>query len=238
MKIKILYAIGFWCILSVACQENEMTGFENDGAVYFQLNANDWREVADSIVYSFAGKDVTEYTVNLQVDLMGEAVDWDREVRVGIDPELTTAEESTHYRALETSYVLPAGAYTMQIPVTILGTDPRMENQAFQLAIRLEPSADLGLGLSQRTLARIQFSAMLTMPYYWDEFYWGKYSKVKHEKLIELLGVDFPATEDEYYDDDYYYTWDAYCNYLSQWFSENYPVYDEYGNPIDPWYIN
>lgn len=236
MKIKILYAIGFWCILSVACQENEMTGFENDGAVYFQLNANYWTEVADSIVYSFAGKDVTEYTVNLQVDLMGEAVDWDREVRVSIDPELTTAEESTHYRALETSYVLPAGAYTMQIPVTILGTDPRMETQAFQLAIRLEPSDDLGLGLSQRTLARIQFSSMLTMPYYWNEFYWGPYSKVKHEKLIELLGVDFPATEEEYNED--YDTWEAYCNYLSQWFSENYPVPDENGNPIDPWYVN
>ena len=231
---RIFYALCFWGLLLSACQENEMNGFENDGAVYFQLNATDWTNTADSIVYSFAGKGVTEYMVNLQVDLMGEAVDWDREVRVSIDPELTTAEEGTHYRALETSYVLPAGAYNMQIPVTILGTDPRMENQAFQLAIRLEPSADLGLGLSQRTLARIQFSAMLTMPYYWGELYWGEYSKVKHEKLIELLGVDFPATEDEYYDD--YDLWDAYCNYLSQWFAENYPVNDEYGNPIDPWY--
>ena len=129
-----------------------------------------------------------------------------------------------------------AMAYNMQIPVTILGTDPRMENQAFQLAIRLEPSEDLELGLSYRTLARIQFSSMLTMPYYWDEFYWGPYSKVKHEKLIELLGVDFPATEDEYYDD--YDLWEVYCNYLSQWFAENYPVEDENGNPIDPWYVN
>ena len=233
---RIFYALCFWGLLLSACQENEMNGFENDGAVYFQLNATDWTNTADSIVYSFAGKGVTEYMVNLQVDLMGEAVDWDREVRVSIDPELTTAEEGTHYRALETSYVLPAGAYNMQIPVTILGTDPRMENQAFQLAIRLEPSADLGLGLSHRTLARIQFSAMLTMPYYWGELYWGEYSKVKHEKLIELLGVDFPATEDEYYDD--YDLWDAYCNYLSQWFAENYPVEDENGNPIDPWYVN
>lgn len=235
MKIKILYAIGFWCILSVACQENEMTDFENDGAVYFQLNTTYWTEVADSIVYSFAGKDVTEYTVNLQVDLMGMAVDRDREVRLAIDPELTTAEEGLHYRALETSYVLPAGAYTMQIPVTILGTDPRMENQAFQLAIRLEPSADLGLGLSQRTLARIQFSAMLTKPYYWDATYaWGEYSKVKHEKMIEMFGIDFPTTYEEYWED--YEMWDAYANVLSQWFDENYPVYDENGNLIDPWF--
>ena len=65
---KIFYSIAFLCCLLAGCQENEMNGFESDGAVYFQLNATYWAEVADSIVYSFAGKDVTEYTVNLQVD--------------------------------------------------------------------------------------------------------------------------------------------------------------------------
>ena len=97
---KIFYSILFFCGLLAGCQENEMTGFEKDGAVYFQIDANYWTNTGDSVVYSFAGKGVTEYTVNLQVDLMGEAVDWDREVRVSIDPELTTAEEGTHYRAL------------------------------------------------------------------------------------------------------------------------------------------
>ena len=89
---KIFYSILFFCGLLAGCQENEMTSFENDGAVYFQLNATDWTNTGDSVVYSFAGKGVTEYTVNLQVDLMGEAVDWDREVRVCIDQDLTTAE--------------------------------------------------------------------------------------------------------------------------------------------------
>lgn len=233
---KIFYSILFFCGLLTGCQENEMIGFEKDGAVYFQLTATDWTNMGDSVMYSFAGKDISEYTVNLQVDLMGTAVDKEREVRVSVDPELTTAEEGLHYKALETSYVLPAGAYTMQIPVTILGTDPRMESQAFQLAIRLEPSDDLGLGLSQRTLARIQFSAMLTKPYYWDATYdWGEYSKVKHEKMIEMFGIDFPTTYEEYWED--YEIWDAYANVLSQWFDENYPVYDENGNPIDPWFI-
>lgn len=234
---RIFYALCFWGLLLSACQENEMNGFENDGAVYFQLNATDWTNTMDSVVYSFAGKGVTEYTINLQVDLMGDAADYDREIGYRIDTDLTTAEEGLHYRPLEASYVLPAGAYSMQIPVTILGTDSRMENQMFQLAIRLEPSDDLGLGLSGRTLARIQFSSMLTKPSYWDDMYmWGDYSKVKHEKLIELLGVDFPATYEEYSEDSY--LWENYSNYLSQWFAENYPVNDEYGNPIDPWYVN
>lgn len=232
---KIVYSIIFLCSLLVGCQENEMNTFDNEGAVYFQLNATNWSDMSDSIVYSFAGKDEMKVTLNLQVDLMGEAVDYDREICLIIDQKLTTAKEGVHYQALETSYILPAGAYTMQIPVTILGSDPDLEKKMVQLALQLKASNDLALGLSQRTLARVQFSSVLTMPYYWEEFLWGKYSRVKHEKLIELFGVDFPAAEDEYRED--FSTWNAYCNALSQYFDENYPINDEHGNPIDPWYV-
>ena len=38
---RIFYALCFWGLLLSACQENEMNGFENDGAVYFQLNATE-----------------------------------------------------------------------------------------------------------------------------------------------------------------------------------------------------
>lgn len=51
--------------------------------VYFQTNPSDWNNLADSVLYSFAGKDVTEKTLNLQVNLMGEAVGYDRKFRLG-----------------------------------------------------------------------------------------------------------------------------------------------------------
>lgn len=148
---KIVYSIIFLCSLLVGCQENEMNTFDNEGAVYFQLNATNWSDMSDSIVYSFAGKDEMKVTLNLQVDLMGEAVDYDREICLIIDQKLTTAKEGVHYQALETSYILPAGAYTMQIPVTILGSDPDLEKKMVQLALQLKASNDLALGLSQRT---------------------------------------------------------------------------------------
>lgn len=236
---KIFYSLMFLGGLFAACQENKMDDFEKDGAIYFQLNATDWNNTTDSVVYSFAGKTETELMVNLQVNLMGAATDRDREVRISIDKERTTAEEGVHYKTLPTSYTLPAGSYSMQIPVTLIGTDPRLEEQMFQLTLKLEPSDDLQLGLSQRTVARIQVSSMLVKPYYWDDYlvyYWGSYSKVKHETAILLLGINFPETQEEYW--DVFYTWDAYANYVSQYFGENYPIYDENGNPIDPWFID
>ena len=124
MKNKILYAIGCWCILLVACQENEMNTFDHEGAVYFQLTSN-WSDGVDSVVYSFAGKTIEQDTLWLLVDLMGEAVDYDRALRLVVDAENTTAVEGTHYAALQPSYILPAGAYQMQIPVVLYNKDPQ-----------------------------------------------------------------------------------------------------------------
>lgn len=237
MKNKILYAIGCWCILLVACQENEMNTFDHEGAVYFQLTSN-WSDGVDSVVYSFAGKTIEQDTLWLLVDLMGEAVDYDRALRLVVDAENTTAVEGTHYAALQPSYILPAGAYQMQIPVVLYNKDPQLEEQSFQLAIQLEPTQDLQLGLTARTKARIVLTAMLVKPSYWEsqymDYYFGVYSKYKHELCIQILGQDFPATYDDFVAD--YKYWEAAGSYMDNYFYENYPIIDPETNmPIEPW---
>ena len=236
MKIKILYAIGFWCILLVACQENEMNTFDHEGAVYFQLTSN-WSDGVDSVVYSFAGKTIEQDTLWLLVDLMGEAVDYDRALRLVVDAKNTTAAEGTHYAALQPSYILPAGAYQMQIPVVLYNKDPQLEEQPFQLAMQLEPTEDLQLGLTNRTKVRLILTSMLMKPTYYEDlliYYFGPYSKAKHELCIQILGQDFPATYDDF-DADYEY-WVAAGTYMDNYFYENYPIIDPETNmPIEPW---
>lgn len=226
----------FLGLLLAACQENEMNGFDSEGAVYFQLSSQ-WSNTVDSIVYSFAGKAEDTYTVKLQVNLMGAAADHDRTVRLAVDKNRTTAVEGTHYEALQASYTLPAGAYTMEIPVVLLGNDPELEERAFQIALKLEASDDLQLGLSKRTTARVIVSKLLTKPSYWEDaymdYYFGPYSKVKHEHFILVLGKDFPATLEEYGAE--YDLWSAYGQHMDKYFTDHYPILDEYGNPIEPW---
>lgn len=226
----------FLGLLLAACQENEMNGFDSEGAVYFQLSSL-WGNTVDSIIYSFAGKAEDTYTVKLQVNLMGAAADHDRAVRLVVDKERTTAVEGTHYEALAASYTLPAGAYTMEIPLTLHGNDPALEKRSFQVAVKLEASDELQLGLSKRTAARVIVSKILIQPPYWEEaymeYFFGPYSKVKHEHFMLELGRDFPATYDEYMDE--YALWQAYSKHMDKYFTDHYPIRDEYGNEIEPW---
>lgn len=226
----------FLGLLLAACQENEMNGFDSEGAVYFQLSSL-WGNTVDSIIYSFAGKAEDTYTLKLQVNLMGAAADHDRTVRLAVDKNRTTAVEGTHYEALQASYTLPAGAYTMEIPVVLLGNDPELEERAFQIALKLEASDNLQLGLSKRLVARIIVSKILTRPSYWEQAYldysFGPYSKVKHEHCMLELGRDFPATCEDYIDE--YELWSAYGKHMDNYFTEYYPILDENGNPIEPW---
>lgn len=233
---KIFYAMVFCGALLAACQENEMNTFDSEGAVYFQLVSN-WSNKVDSVIFSFAGNPLDKDTVWLQVDLMGEAVDYDRTLKVSVDAENTTAVEGLHYEALQPSYILPAGAYQMQVPVVLYNKDPMLESKTFQLAVQLEPTVDLQLGLTSRTKARIQISSMLEKPVYYDillVLYFGPYSRCKHELCIQVLGRDFPATNEECLADIYY--WMAAGSYMDAYFYDNYPIIDPETNlPIEPW---
>ncbi len=234
---KIFYSVVLWGALFAACQENKMDDFESDGAVYFQLNTMNWNDAIDSLVYSFAGKTVEEDTIKLQVNLMGKAVDYDRTFHLIVDAGNTTAEEGVHFEPLKSAYVLPAFAYSVQIPIILYGQDPQLESRSFQLAVKLVATEDLQLGLTNRTFARLIFSNMLTQPSYWEDayldYYFGPYSKVKHEYCIQKLGTDFPATYTEFIND--WDAWVAYGKYMDNFFYENYPIYDENGNAIEPW---
>ena len=148
--MKKIFYLGILLGLLSACQENKMDGFDSNGAVYFQTNPSDWNNLADSVLYSFAGKDVTEKTLNLQVNLMGEAVGYDRKFRLVVDKEKTTAKAGVHYRTLEDFYILPKDAYSVQIPVILLRGDALMEKEILQLTLKLEASDDLQPGLTQR----------------------------------------------------------------------------------------
>ena len=104
------------------------------------------------------------------------------------------------------------------------------------LALRLEPTDDLALGVTERTEMRVLISNMLKRPSYWDsviKYYFGTYSRTKHELCIEILGEDFPETSAEYYENSTW--WEVSGQYMSNYFEENYPVYDENGAVIEPW---
>lgn len=225
------------CIILIStalagCKENINNGFESEGAVYFQLNRSQWSDQRDSISYSFVGNPDPQATLDVRVMLMGDAAEHARQVRVAVDATRTTATEGTHYKALEGSYTLPAGAFYTDIPLTLYKTDD-LEERSRTLTLVLEPTAGLGLGVTARTTARIIISNTLTRPNDWDDlmvYLFGPWSRVKHEKCVELTGITF----EEGASYDFTYVTNA-AKLVNRWFTENYPVRDENGDVIEPW---
>lgn len=233
--MKKIFYIGILFGLLTACQENKMNDFDCTGAVYFQINPSNWNDLTDSVFFSFVGKKVTEQTLNLQVNLLGDPVDRDRKIRLVVDREKTTAEAGVHYRALEDFYILPKNAHNVQIPVTLLQGDARLKKEFLRLTLKLEASDDLQPGLTQRIVTKIWVTDMYIKPTYWEESYtFGEYSTKKHSLFLEQFGEDFPETLEEF--NANYHLWRARANTISQYVEENYPVLDENNKPIEPWY--
>lgn len=65
------------------------------------------------------------------------------------------------------------------------------------------------------------------------DYMFGPYSRKKHEIFIQVLGHDFPATSAEYSAMGDY--WQTVMYHMNNYFTENYPIYDENGNIIEPW---
>lgn len=234
MKKLLIFSIllATWC---VSCKNNENYPFKGTDSVYFQINEK-WEVMQDSIIYTFAGKGVDEDIIAMRINLLGYASSHDRKVSVVVDAENTTAKEGLHYQALKDEYILPADSVYLMLPITIYNKDEALNDKNVILDLRLERTDDLELGVVDRTNVRLFISNMLKMPSYWDralKYMFSTYSRKKHELCILLLGVDFPEDIEDFDINDPF--WRVSGEYMSNYFEENYPVYDENNNAIEPW---
>lgn len=251
--IYILFALIFFA----SCEESELTNFKEKDAVFFQLTEtdysahftywDDWLNYeGDSVVFTFGGlePDHPEYlekdTVWLQVNVLGQMSSQERFFDIGINLNNTTAEEGTHYEALESQYPFAADTIHASFPV-ILNNHESLGAEPYTLDIVLESNEAFDLGLEGRTNARILIYNDVVKPLVWDQYYYnylGPYSKAKHRVVLMTNGgFVVPHTYEDYRalqsSEGFYviYYWKAPMNaYL-----EANEVYDENGNRVEPW---
>ena len=236
--MKNLHYIFFLLVLIWSCDDSANYPFQGRDAVHFQLETEDyyWTRTLDSMVYSFAGKGVTEDTLWVRVDLEGNITPEPRSFVVVVDEEQTTAEVGLHYEALLPKYELPGNTTSTRVPIIIYSKDEELENKQVVITLALKPSEQLELGIADRLSCRLIVSNMLGKPVYWDNtisWDFGDYSRRKHELCIEVLGIDFPLEVSEYSEQGS--MWEVYGLYMSNYFEENYPIYDENDAIIEPW---
>lgn len=168
-----------------SCSENERLVFHEKPCVYFNSVTE-----TDSIPYSFAAVIQDTATVNVPVEIIGEAVNEDRAVAFQADPA-STAKAGTHYDLPAAEVKVPAGKVVAQIPVKVYNKD--LEAGDVALLLRLVPNSNFDLGYAGRQVARIVITNKLVKPSYWNilSIYYGAYSKAKHRLCIQIQGFDF-----------------------------------------------
>jgi len=217
--------------LLAACKKNEPLQYGEKPAVYFAAFSD-----KDSLVHSMVGARTNSDTVFVTVNLLGHQSPADRQLTIRVNNAYTDATENLHYEKLKDAYVFPANAFSVVIPVVLYKTDPALRTKYFRLGLDIVPSSDLNAGYPYRLAAHIVFTNELVQPVYWDAFlklYYGEYSKVKHQKCIEVQGFDFPATRAEI-PTSMIGTLMSYGRLVCKYYTDNIE-YDENGTRIMPW---
>jgi len=218
-----------------SCEENDKMIYNDDHAIYFQLfDANDKLEV-DSVLYSFATGTKKVDTVDLNVKVLGTAVDYDRFFNVKVVEEQTTAHVEKHYTAINEQYLLPAGEINASVPVILHNTDPLLNDSVLKITLEILNSDDFNVGYKDKLMAKLLFSDQLVEPASWNilRYFFGTYHEMKHRVFLEMYGIDFPEDAEEVKDNRE--LWNTYGSYVNEYFVENYPVYDDEGEIVEPW---
>lgn len=221
-------------VLLASCENDPQELFSGDEAIYF----TNFTETADSITYSFIGKNREMDTVYLEVKLLGNMLETPKNFEVNVISEQTTAIEGDHYEALLPSYEFSTNSFEYQLPI-ILKRHSDLDNGAYVLAIELVENNDFEIAYSNMAKARIMFSNIIMKPSIWDATLaplFGVYSKTKHAICMDIMGRPFPETDMEYNIDRN--TWRNYGWECNAYFENNIVMDNDLVPParILPWF--
>ncbi|WP_443939483.1 DUF4843 domain-containing protein [Pedobacter sp. MW01-1-1] len=234
-KIEFVF-LAFITMLFANCKKNDPKIYDEKPAVYFSAFST-----TDSLFRSLVAIKTDNDTVWLNIQLLGNAIAQNTSFKLVIDPQYSTAIESKHYQKLKDNYVLPAGKFSVLVPIILYKTDPDLTAKSVRMGIKIISSDDLDAGYQNKLNAHIIFTNQLVKPSYWDSYlsiYYGTYSRVKHTKAIQVQQFDFPDTKPTTTStpklSEIQPKFQDYGRQLALFYTYN-VVMDENGNQILPW---
>ncbi|MFX1706997.1 DUF4843 domain-containing protein [Chitinophaga sp. CC14] len=117
----------------------------------------------------------------------------------------------THYKAfsdpsLKEVYVIKAGEVHASVPVILL-RDASLKKKNVKLQIQVKANDQFQPGEIRKLWRRVNLTDMLSQPAAWNasavQYYWGKYSQVKHSFMINQTGEKWDEEFLTYVNTDY-----------------------------------
>lgn len=227
---NIIIIIAFFTFVLSSCQENERMVYNEKAGLYIEMP-----DKGDSVVFSFTMSKYEEDTLKLVVNLLGKTTSYDRPFKIKLN-DGTTAVEGTHFEKLEDHYILSKNSAKITIPIYINKTDD-LDEVIESIDISIVEDDTFSIGYKDKNRMRYFITNKLVRPYYWDDLlvdYFDEYSEVKHQICIDLMGHDFPLTEDEIYDKELFSYYMKMGRKAAMYFALN-EVRDENNKLINTW---
>ena len=222
-----------FAVLCIGCQENDRLVYTTKPSVFFP----DYTAGKDSVTYSFRMTKEDRDTVYLTVKLVGQSLEHRAPIGLVVDKDETTAREGVYYEMDET-YWLEPGSGEVKIPVYLIQGGTDIDDDILTLVLRLVPTDDFDVAYEDKSRVYVRVTNQLVKPSYWEDLlviYFGEYSQVKHEKCIEVMGHDFPLTQDEVASFPGSYSYFMIQGRTVCYYYATHDVKDENGKKIEVW---
>jgi hypothetical protein len=200
--IYILFLVTGTIVLN-SC-ESKLMLYDGETGVYFAMpsgsnavNADTTYTETSSLPFVIQPNDVTEYTFNLKIKILGAVADHDRTVTV----RMITDESSVlpaDFEPLKASYTLKAGTVFGNIPIRFYRAG--LKDQERTMVVELIPNDDFSLPITRwRNSSTEYVSAIKHTITVSDKYvqlpgyavgHFGKFSRIKMELICELSGKD------------------------------------------------
>lgn len=213
------------------------------------------REKINTFTFAFTPEEILEDTVWLNVKTMGNLADYDRPIKLEqAKTEGPDAQPGVHYVAFDDAelmkkfYYIPAGKVEQKIPI-VMKRDASLKEQAVNLYVTLAQSEHFEPGYEDYSIVRYSVIDALQKPSAWVspmDVYFGTYSVVKHQFMIDVTGKNW---DDKFIMEDCDLFGNQDFNYLTYLGGKLYkalkaenarraaeglePLTDEFGEPID-----
>lgn len=205
MKVRNLSYILLALPFMIGCKKNSYNFYEGIGIAQFGPTINylyqSYYDMTDTLkTYSFAyqASNTTQDTVYFDLYALGGITNYDRPFKlkqVSVFGK-ENAVPGVHYKAFDDpsvtqAYVVKAGEMHMRVPIVLI-RDASLKSKNVALQMEVDANEHFRRGEANKIWRRVEFADMLIRPNAWSDNhatqFWGKYSQVKHQFMIDQTG--------------------------------------------------
>lgn len=198
------YIIAVITLFAVACNDEYMV-YKGEALIQFGPEKSriysptyNLLDTVKPFTFYYHPQTATQDTVYFDIYAIGKTTSEDRAFKLEqeIVKDTTNAEPGKHYKAFDdptvaTKYVIKAGTAYTRVPVVLL-RNSALKTKNHVLKFKVVENENFKPGEIALTWRKINFSDKLSQPARWDastsQYYFGKYSTVKHKFMIDQTG--------------------------------------------------